>query len=316
MVTSTVAEPGSTGPDEAADRGQDAPAHLLFVADSDRHQRAATSTWLEEELRRGAKIYYKGWLRHGHGPDRHWLSGPEGPRRGREAIASGQLEFCDFPTVIERCGGTTTGLHRLLTDEVTRAMDEGWPSVAMSQESARRPMGSDAEAAEFAEQERGYDVLIRSWPLRVLCQLTTTAENDAAVWESAAVHHGGVIDAGWSAEAGVPTAVTAGVVAGPRWAVRGELDAYAARRFGGALAGALRQARETRAGPHLLVDLARVEFMDVACAQMLALSARSAPSGQEIRVCGASRMTRRLLDAVERPRTLVVLDELPDEEDT
>lgn len=285
------------------------PAHLLFVADNERMQRAGTGAWLDRELARGAKVYYKGWIDPGTTIDRHWLAGPAGPRRGREAVASGQLEFCDFPTVIEHCGGTTAGLRRLQADEVSRAMDEGWPAVAMTQESAQRPMADDAEAAEFAVQERGYDELIRDWPLRVLCQLVTPAENDAAIWESAAVHHEWLVDGPWSATGPVDESAAPRRMPGVRWSVRGELDAWVARRFGGALAGALRRARESAAGPHLHVDLSEVTFMDVACARMLTLAARSMPSGQEVRAHGASRTVRRLLDAVERPRTLLVDDE-------
>lgn len=78
-------------------------AHVMVVADSAARQREATSAWLDEEIGRGAKIYYKGWF-DAAAAGRHWVGGPDGPRRGRDALARGQIELCDFATVIERCG--------------------------------------------------------------------------------------------------------------------------------------------------------------------------------------------------------------------
>lgn len=268
----------------------------MLVADSESRQREATGAWLDEELGRGAKVYYKGWFDPA-APERHWISGPGGPRRGREALALGQIEMCDYGTVIERCGGTTAGLHRLLADEVTRAIDEGWPAVAMTQESPGRPMADEAEAAEFTAQESGYDTLVERYPLRVLCQLTTPAENDAAIWRSALVHHAMLADGRWSARTDTG-----------RWRIEGELDAHVVRRFGGALVGALQEAADGVDGPHLHVDLARVSFLDIACARILTLAARSAPEGQHILVHGTSRIARRAVEAIGRPASLVLLE--------
>jgi anti-anti-sigma regulatory factor len=267
-------------------------AHVMVVADSAARQREATGAWLDEEIGRGAKIYYKGWFEPS-AAGRHWIGGPDGPRRGRDALARGQIELCDFPTVIERCGGTTAGLHRLQADEVARALDEGWPAVAMTQESPGRPMADEAEADEFAAQEGGYDVLAARWPLRVLCQLTTPAENDTAIWRSSAVHHAELRDGRWSARSEDGT-----------WHVSGELDAHVVHRFGGALVGALRAAAASPDGPHLHVDLTRVSFLDVACARMLVLAAASAPSGQRVVVHGVSRLARRAIVAIGRPASL------------
>lgn len=273
------------------------PDHLMIVADTERRQHELSATWLSDEIGQGAKVYVKGWFDPAE-PERHWVAGPDGPRGGRAAIGLGQVELCDFPSVIERCGGTTEGLYRLQHDEVVRAMDEGWSSVAMLQESAGRPMADDAEAAEFAAQESGYDTLIERWPLRVLCQLTTPVENETAIWRSAAVHHARLVDGRWSArsEAG-------------RWWVEGDLDAHVVHRFGGALVGALRRAAEAPDGPHLRIDLSAVSFLDIACARILGLAARSAPPGQELVVHGASRIVHRAVEAVGRPETLVLVDE-------
>ena len=267
-------------------------AHVMVVADSAARQREATGAWLDAEIGRGAKIYYKGWFDPA-AARRHWIGGPDGPRRGREALARGQIELCDFATVIERCGGTTAGLHRLQADEVARALDEGWPAVAMAQESPGRPMADETEAAEFAAQEGGYDALAAQWPLRVLCQLTTPAENDAAIWRSSMVHHAELSDARWSARSHEGA-----------WHLSGELDAHVVHRFGGALVGALRAASASPDGPHLHVDVAGVSFLDVACARMLTLAAASAPRGQHIVVHGVSRLARRAIKAIGRPGSL------------
>lgn len=269
-------------------------AHLLQVADTDHAQRVGTAAWLDRELAFGAKVFYKGWLGDDNRIEKHWIAGPEASRRTREALRSGQLEFLDFPTLIDRCEGTTEGLHRLQAEELHRALGEGWPSVAMTQESSRRRLVDDVEVAEFARQEGGYDTLTADAPLRVLCQLTTAVENDVHVFESLGVHHRFVADVGWGA-----------LLEDGRWRLRGDLDAHVARRFGGALAGAL---RDKGTGADLHLDLADVGFVDVACAQLLVLAARSEPAGRRIVLHEPPRLLRRLLDVLGRPASVVIED--------
>ncbi|HEY2192737.1 MAG TPA: STAS domain-containing protein [Actinomycetospora sp.] len=273
-------------------------AHALHVADNEHAQRVGTAAWVDRELAFGAKVYYKGWLGDDGRVEKHWIAGPEGTRRTREALRSGQLEFLDFPTLIERCAeapeGLTAGLHRIQAEELDRALAEGWPSVAMTQESSRRELADDAEVAEFARQEGGYDTLVGRAPLRVLCQLNSWVENEVHVFESLGVHHRRVVDVGWD------VALEDG-----RWRLRGDLDAHVARRFGGALAGAL---REKVTGGDLHMDLTEVGFVDVACAQLLVHAARAEPECRRIVLHDPPRLLRRLLDVLQRPASIEIVD--------
>ncbi len=273
-------------------------AHALQVADTDHAQRVGAAAWVDRELAFGAKVYYKGWLGDDGRVEKHWIAGPEGTRRTREALRSGQLEFLDLPTLIDRCAaaadGFTAGLYRIQAEELDRALADGWPSVAMTQESPRRELADDAEVAEFARQEGGFDALVARAPLRVLCQLTTAVENEVHVFESLGVHHRHVLDVGWG------VALSDG-----RWRLRGDLDAHVARRFGGALAGAL---REKATGADLHIDLTEVGFVDVACAQLLVHAARAEPECRRIVLHDPPRLLRRLLDVLQRPTSLEVVD--------
>ncbi len=158
-------------------------AHGLLVADTDRERRVGAAAWVDRQLTGGAKVYYKGWLDDGEDPRDHWIAGHGGAPSARGALATGQLEIMGFPEVVSICGGTTEGLHQLLHREVEQAItQQGWARVALSQESARRPMADETEAAEFAAQEAAYDDLARAWPVTTLCQLTLADENVAAIW--------------------------------------------------------------------------------------------------------------------------------------
>jgi anti-anti-sigma regulatory factor len=267
------------------------PRHTLFVGDAERQVRGGAAAWVERELAYGSKVYYKGWLSGGQRP--HWITGPAGARGARDALVTGQLEFLDFPTLIDRGGGTADGLYALLSDEVERALDDQWPTMAMTQESPRLPMADEGQVSEYTAQEAGFDVLAERWPVRVLCQLSVPDENDTAVWETVAVHYRHVVDAVWSATGGSAC-----------WQPRGDLDAHVARRFGAAVHGALRAARGSEDGPDLHLDLSAVEFMDVACAKILMLAARSAPRDQHVVLYGGPRSLRRLFDAVGRPASV------------
>jgi anti-anti-sigma regulatory factor len=267
--------------------------HTLLVADAVEHARRGTASWLERELAHGSKVYYKGWLPSGRRPDQHWITGPAGPRGARDALATGQLEFLDYPTVIERCGVSADGVLALYRDEVERALEDQWPTVAMTQESPELPMADHAQVSEYTTWEAGFDVLTDRWPVRMLCQLSVPDENETAVWETVAVHHRDLVDGFWAATED-----------GGRWRPTGDLDAHGARRFGAAVHGALRAARERADGPDLHVDLSAVDFMDVACAEILMLAARSVPEDQHVILHGGPRFLRRLFDAVGRPATV------------
>lgn len=273
-------------------------SHALLVADTDAHRRTRAAAWVGRELARGSKVYYKGWASDGAPADRHWIVGPGGAPGGGAALASGQLEFLDFPTVVERCGGTTEGLFELQDEECRRAVDAGWPSVAMSQESARRPMADDHEASEFAAQEYGYDLLASRWPLTTLCQLTIDEENVRAAWESAAVHFRELVDEHWSSSH-----------YGGCWQPRGELDVHVAARFGAALGGALREAVHAADGPDLHVDLAAVEFIDVACVQVLLRGGAAVAGRQRVILHRAPPLLRHLVLAAGRPTGLLFGEE-------
>lgn len=265
--------------------------HALLVADTEDECRTRAAAWVDGQLATGAKVFYKGRLADGQRPDQHWLARPERSPRGAAALAGGQLEFCDLGTVVRRCGGTTAGLRELQADEAERALGrEGWPRVAMSQESPRLPMADDAEAAEYAEQEAGYDDLAARLPLTTLCQLCLPGENRAAVWEAAALHHVRVLDRQWSS-----------LVVGDRWRLTGELDAHAVPRFGPALHGALRARRTAAGGPDLEVDLSGVTFLDFACAQSLVLAARTTGRHQRLVLHGVNDFTRRIIEVAGHP---------------
>jgi anti-anti-sigma regulatory factor len=267
--------------------------HTLLVADTVEQGRRGTASWVERELAHGSKVYYKGWLHEGQRLDQHWITGPAGPRGARDALASGQLEFLDFLSLIERYGATSDGVLTLYRSEVERALEDMWPTVAMTQESPELPMAEAAQVAEYTSWEAGFDGLTERWPVRMLCQLTVPVENDTAVWETVAVHHRDVVDGFWAASG-----------CGDRWRPHGDLDAHVARRFGAAVNGALRAAREREDGPDLHLDLTAIDFMDVACAEILMLAARSAPGGQQIVLHGGHRFLRRLFDAVGRPASV------------
>lgn len=275
--------------------------HTLLVADAVEQGRRGTAAWVERELAHGSKVFYKGWLPEGRRPDQHWVTGPAGPRGAREALTSGQLEFLDYPSLVARHGVSAESVLALYREEIERALDDHWPTVAMTQESPALPMAHDAGVvAEYATWEAGFDALVERWPVRMLCQLTVPDEDDTAVWESVAVHHRDVVDGVWSG----------GGLCG-RWQPRGDLDAHVARRFGAAVHGALRAARARDDGPDLHLDLSAVDFMDVACAQILMLAARSAPAEQHVVLHGGPRFLRRLFDSVGRPASVLDGEDAP-----
>ena len=275
--------------------------HTLLVSESELHRRARVTRWVTGELADGAKVIYMGRLPAGaSSTDGHWLAGPSGPRGTREALGSGQMIFVDLPAVIGRTGGRAAELLALQTDAVLDALDEGWGRVAMSAESPHRPMG-EGGPGELVAHERGLGDLVDELPLRALCQLSADTEDDRAVWETVGVHHGDLVDETWSAT------TVRGV-----WTPVGELDAHVARRFGAGLHAALEESEHRHPHPDdLHVDLAGVEFLDVACARLILLTARSTAPGARVVLHRPSRAVRRLIDDVEergRPRTLVWAD--------
>lgn len=270
--------------------------HTLLVSETDRHHRAGVSQWVDDELGAGAKVLYTGHLDHG-GVDRHWLVGPDGPRSARSALASGQLEIVEMAAVVARTGGLADALLALQRGGVETALGAGWDRVAMSAESPRRPMG-DGEAEELRRHEAGLTDLVAEWPVTTLCQLAVGEENESAIWETVGAHHRDLVDGAWSA----------GEVDGA-WLVAGELDAHVARRFAAGLHAALTDDAPRGGDPELHIDLGRVEFMDVTCVRMVELAARgleSSERGARIVLHRPSRLVRRLVEAVGRPRTLVV----------
>lgn len=286
--------------------------HTLLVADSEGYLRDGVRRWVTDELSAGAKVVYTAWLPQGpDSADQHWLLGPTGARGAREALARGQLDVVDIEAVIDATGGRAEELIGAQGQIARQALREGWQRVSMSAESPRRPMG-EGEATELVTHERGLDELTRSLPLHSLCQLWAPVEKDTAIWETVGVHHRHLVDEGWSAD-GVPGT----------WLPRGDLDAHVARRFGAGLHAALSEVEQGRGAPaapgqgrpasrDLHVDLSRVDFLDVACARLLVLAARSAPRDMRIVLHRPSRIVHRLVDAVEergRPRQLVWSDE-------
>lgn len=268
--------------------------HTLLVADDERYRRTTTASWVGQALATGEKVYLKGW----HDPDapveQHWLAGRDGVRGALDAFRTGQLEIANYERVLTAAGWTNEGVRRYHTDEIERALDEGWSSVAMAHETVKRAMADPAEAADVAEHEAGYDILMARWPLRVLCQLTVPEENETATWETVATHHRDLVDGPWSAS------TVDGV-----WAPRGQIDAYVARRFGAAVYGALQAAKRDGPDPDLHVDVSAVEFIDVTSVEMMLLAARSAPAGQRVVLHRPTRMVRRLVDALGRPDSVV-----------
>ncbi len=274
--------------------------HTLLVSESDRQRRAGVARWVDDELAAGAKVLYTGRLDPGGTVERHWIAGPGGPRGARQALASGQLEFVDIVAALEATGGAADELLALQRGGVRAALDDGWNRVAMSAESPRRPMG-EGEAEQLRRHEAGITDIVAEGPVTALCQLDVGEENDAAIWETVGAHHRDLVDGSWSASE----------VDGA-WLVAGELDAHVARRFAAGLRAALADDASRGGDPQLHVDLGRVEFMDVTCVQMVELAARSlegADPAARIVLHRPSRLIRRLVEAVGRPRTLLVAGE-------
>jgi hypothetical protein len=267
--------------------------HSLLVSETTPDQRVGAAAWVDEQLAAGAKVFYKARPHAWGGDDPRWLAGPAGTPRARWAFRTGQLEIMDFAEVIEVAGGTTQGLREMQAAEVTRGLDEGWARLAMSQESAGRPLADDDEIAEYVEQEAGYDELARHWPLTTLCQLTLAQESPTASWEVAGLHCGDIVDHQWSA-----------VWAGGRWRVRGELDITVVERFSAALDGALRHRLRHDDDPTLRIDASGIEFVDVGSAQSLMLATYAAARRQRIVIHDARASVRNVVTAVGRPPTL------------
>lgn len=273
-------------------------AHRLLVADTDDQRRTRAAAWVAHQLARGTKIYYKGRLPEGHQPHQHWLTGPTGAPGAHHALTTGQLEFLDFPTVLQRSHGTTEGLRQLLTDECERAIADGWPTIAMSQESPHHPMTDTTDTTGFTDQEHTFDTLATHWPLTTLCQLTTTEETPTATWETNALHYRHITDVHWS-----------GHYHHHRWHLHGALDAHIAMRFSAALCGALAAARSSPRGPDLHIDLSAVDLVDFACAQVLVLNGVSASHRQRVVLHHATSFVRHTIIAAGRTRTLLFDDE-------
>ena len=150
---------GRGSPTDARRRG----AHGLLVAETDRERRVRATAWVERQLGSGAKVLYHG--RSDPGAE-HWLTGSLGSRHTARARESGQLELLDLDESLERSGGTVRGWHELAAGRVLRALHQGWPRVALTQESPHRPVeetaAADAEgAAQYAAAEAGYDDFAR-----------------------------------------------------------------------------------------------------------------------------------------------------------
>lgn len=273
--------------------------HTLVVSESERQLRAGISRWIDDELTVGAKVLYTGWLDPGGTVERHWIAGPAGPQGARRALGTGQLEFVDIEAVIEETRGGADALLELQLGGVHAALDDGWDRIAMSAESAHRPM-VEGEGDQVRRHESGLTDLVADAPVTILCQLAVGEEKDAAIRASVGVHHRDLVDDSWSA----------GEVDGA-WLVAGELDAHVARRFAAGLRGALADDASRGGDPELHVDLGRVEFMDVTCVRMVALAARSLEGspGARLVLHRPSRLVRRLVDAVGRPPTLLVAGE-------
>ncbi|MCD2192051.1 STAS domain-containing protein [Actinomycetospora endophytica] len=280
----------STGNGRLVERPE---VHSLLVSETTPDQRVGAAAWVDEQLAAGAKVFYKSRPCDWGGDDPRWLVGPAGSSCARWAFRTGQLEIRDFAEVIDLAGGTTRGLRELQAAEVARGLDEGWPRLAMSQESASRPLADDAEIAEYAEQEAGYDELARRWPLTTLCQLTLAHESSPAAWEIAGLHSGDIVDHQWSA-----------AWSDGRWHVRGELDVTVVGRFSAALDGALRQCLHSEDDPTLRIDASGIEFLDVGSAQSLMLAGYAAARRQRIVVHGARDSVRNVVTAVGRPPSL------------
>lgn len=250
---------------------------LLCGGTEDVH--TGTAAWVRHELVGGSKVLYKGWLADDRLDAGHWLHGPVVDA----ALDRGQLTVLGFATVVDRCGGTTEGLARLQAREVRDALHDGWPTVAMVQETTGRALADEAEIAEFARQERGYDRLARLWPLNTLCQLDLDAERPVAVRESVAVHHDDVVAPSWS-----------GATVAGRWHLAGELDLAGRDQLRAALRGVL----VAHANRDVHLDLARVTFLDSACAEVFVDAARATVPRRRFVLHGTPALAAEMLRLV------------------
>jgi anti-anti-sigma regulatory factor len=283
----------SVAPSTLLDRPR---VHTLLVGESDGRRRAGVARWIDDELAVGAKVLYTGRLDPGSTVERHWIAGPDGPRGARAALSTGQLEFLDIEAMLEATGGAADALLTRRRGGVDAALDGGWGRIAMSAESPHRPM-AEGEAEQLRRHEAGITDIVADAPVTVLCQLAVGEENHAAIAETVGAHHRDLVDDTWSA----------GEVDGA-WVVAGELDAHVAHRFAAGLRGALADDVSRGGDPELHIDLGQVEFMDVACVQVVGLAARNLEGSPAARIVlhRPSRLVRRLVDAVGRPRTLLV----------
>ncbi len=239
----------------AVRRLPEARSHTVLCAEPD-ELCPTVASWVDHELAAGSKVLYKGWFLANEADRWGWLG--HGARA--DARARGQLEMASLASMLERCQGTTEELWQLQRREVEDALREGWPSVAMTQESTHRRLDDGAGIAEFSRRERGYDRLALLWPLKTLCQLSLGEERAVAVEESLVVHHRDIVASTW----------TTSVVAG-RWQVAGELDVAERDRFRAAVRGALLACMNR----DVHIDLGAVRFLDSSCAEVLIDAARA-----------------------------------------
>jgi anti-anti-sigma factor len=167
------------------------------------------------------------------------------------------------------------------SEVVDRALDEGFPAVRMSAEAAA--VLSVLEPAEYRDVEQNMDRLCRTGPVSALCQYprSTSAPTLRAV---VSAHPHGVREPGFSASAG-----RFGL------ALHGEVDLANADVLAAVLAAALLAAMSAPGG-EVRLDLAALEFIDVAACRAISDASRIfRETGRRLLLVDARRPVERMM---------------------
>jgi anti-anti-sigma factor len=226
------------------DRPADWDRHIVLVHENERQRRQGVAAWVRAGLRQGAKVIY---IEPADEPAERSFRGllEEHAVDADDAFGSGQLELFEASDAVY-----SPTWQDSKSDE---ALSQGYPSVRWSGEEATA-WGVMPPAAH-ADVEWATDELCRTRPVSVLCQYSSRLPQ-ATLQTVCAMHGGGLREAQLST-----TFVPGGL------ALAGAVDASNERLLRCALMAAT--ATTTKRGGCMVVDLGRLEFLDVSGAKAL-----------------------------------------------